>query len=301
MRDRVPRRRRICGQALTETLASLLALVPLFILVPYIGKYLDVKHKATDAARYAVWERTVWSDAANTWGAQENNKSDAEIALELGDRVLGHPRAPVLPPQQLAVAGVSTNPLWRDYTGANLVALQAYQPSAPVPGVSVATLAEQADPVPYGPLQAGASLVELVAFDGLELAEDLNGLTEFGLGLNQRGLAESRVSVPLVQLPTFARRGVSVDLEAPAGDVAPITMSQTGAILSDAWVPGSEDNFRARLDGLVTDEALQLIVAPGTFTFGFFPVFIEGIDGQDPQLESDSDVLPADTFDFGNS
>ena len=70
------------------------------------------------------------------------------------------------------------------------------------------------------------------------------------------------------------------------------SLAAKGAILTDAWIPGAEENYRDRLDGLVIDEIVSLLVAPGTFTFGFFPVFIEGLDGQNPTLETESNVLP---------
>jgi len=65
-------RRHSDGQALTETLVTLVALVPVFMLIPYLGKYLDVKHKTEDGARYALWERTVYSDPGASWNAGEN-------------------------------------------------------------------------------------------------------------------------------------------------------------------------------------------------------------------------------------
>lgn len=35
-------------------------LVPLFIMIPLLGKYIDMKHASVQAARYMAWERTVW-------------------------------------------------------------------------------------------------------------------------------------------------------------------------------------------------------------------------------------------------
>lgn len=274
------------GQALTETLVSLLALVPLFIIVPYIGKYLDVKHKVADATRYSVWERTIWSDPGAELGSGENSKSDADIALELNDRILSDPRSLVRSPTRFTQADVSDNPLWVDYVAEPLVALRAYQPAATGSVVSEAALNEEQEPIEYGPSTA------LVAFGGIPFSGALGLSDELGLGVNERGFAASGITVPLVPLPDFKFSGVAVDIQRPTQADAPINMAQTAAALTDGWMPGSENNFRDRLDGLVTDEPLQLIVNPGTFTFGVFPAFIEGLDGQNPQLESETEVIP---------
>ena len=49
------------GQAMTETLiTSSFILVPLFLLIPMLGKYIDIKHSTIQAARYEAWEYSVW-------------------------------------------------------------------------------------------------------------------------------------------------------------------------------------------------------------------------------------------------
>lgn len=89
------------GQAMIEALiASALVLVPLFLAIPVIAKYMDIRSTTVQAARYAAWERTVWfgGDAAitmgqdtlisssNQWSA--NAKPDDNIRLEIGKRLL---------------------------------------------------------------------------------------------------------------------------------------------------------------------------------------------------------------------
>lgn len=86
------------GQAMIETLiVCLTVLVPLFLAIPLLGKYLDVRTAAVQSARYAAWERTVWYGggaasslgwfgANNRWKA--NAKSDDEIRSEIATRIL---------------------------------------------------------------------------------------------------------------------------------------------------------------------------------------------------------------------
>src|SRR5690606_7354377 len=97
------------GAAMTETVLALLALTPFIVGAPLLGKQLDIKHKSMDAARYGVWERTVWRSHGSS-----NRKGDLELLLELRDRTLGNPRAGITPVAHLQSHGISENPLWRD-------------------------------------------------------------------------------------------------------------------------------------------------------------------------------------------
>lgn len=72
-------------------------LVPLFLAIPLLGKYLDIRSTAVQAARYAAWERTVWyggeSATAMGWFGVDrkwiaNEKTDAQIRNEIGVRQL---------------------------------------------------------------------------------------------------------------------------------------------------------------------------------------------------------------------
>lgn len=283
--------RRLCtGQALSETLVAFVVLVPVFMLVPYLGKYLDVKHKAEDSARYALWERTIFADPGAGWGALENQKSDARLRAEIRSRFLEEPRAPIA----AQTTAAERNPLWEDHAGGDLLALADFDTD----------LTETREPFPYGlrgrsflGKPESLSLFGSLAQDGLPLLNELGALSDvlggaldFTLGLNDRGFATSRVALPVVDLPAFTRVGATLDIEVADGRRS---FAASGGMLTDAWVPGSEGNYRERLDGLVIDEIVSILVAPGTFTFGFFPVFIEGLDGQNPTLETESDVLPS--------
>lgn len=86
------------GQAMVETLiVSSAVLLPLFLAIPAIAKYMDMRTAAVQGARYAAWERTVWYGgaaasplgwfgASNRWKA--NEKSDDEIRSEIAARLL---------------------------------------------------------------------------------------------------------------------------------------------------------------------------------------------------------------------
>src|SRR5690606_1286849 len=78
------------GQAMTEfVIGTVLFLMPLFLIVPMMGKYADVKATAAQTARYVAWERTVWYGGASSsvdWPG--NSKSEADIRNEARQRVI---------------------------------------------------------------------------------------------------------------------------------------------------------------------------------------------------------------------
>lgn len=88
MNGRQPRVRVLCirsneGQALVEFLVTgILVLIPFFILIVTLGKYMDAKQKVEVAARYAAWERTVWHSDNDGWLPVNTVKADSRIQAE---------------------------------------------------------------------------------------------------------------------------------------------------------------------------------------------------------------------------
>lgn len=96
----VIRRRLARGQAMVELLiVGGFVLVPLFLAIPLLAKYMDVRNAAVQASRYAAWERTVWfgGDAASEaqllgWTSstkwKANEKNDSAIRQDIAVRQL---------------------------------------------------------------------------------------------------------------------------------------------------------------------------------------------------------------------
>ena len=119
------------GQAMVEALiACALVLVPLFLAIPVIAKYMDIKCYTVQAARYAAWERSVWfgGDAAATMGIgssssfsnkwKANAKSDNTIRQEIDDRLLYDSSASF----QSSISGSGNEkPFWHDRQGNSLL------------------------------------------------------------------------------------------------------------------------------------------------------------------------------------
>lgn len=106
------------GQALVEFLiAATLVLIPTFLVIPLLGKYMDIKATTIQAARYAAWERTVWFGHAD-WSAAQ--KTDLEIQREIQQRFYSNTAtAKIQSNQRNADSGWvgGPKPLWKDRAG----------------------------------------------------------------------------------------------------------------------------------------------------------------------------------------
>ena len=71
------------GQALTEFLVISLVLIPLFLLLPMIGKFQDISHATQMAGRYAAFDAVLRNDSHNTW------KPPQQLEAELRQRYFG--------------------------------------------------------------------------------------------------------------------------------------------------------------------------------------------------------------------
>lgn len=73
------------GQAMTEMLvASAFVLVPLFLIVPMVGKYIDMQQATVVAARYSAWETTVT-------GSSDTALAEARVYAEANDPLTNSP------------------------------------------------------------------------------------------------------------------------------------------------------------------------------------------------------------------
>lgn len=98
------------GQATTEFLILALVLVPLFIGVPLLGKYIDLMQTAEQASRYVAFEGAV-RNSGSSW------KADAELATEVRRRFFSSSDAPVKTGDVAGDFVAHRNPLWSDASG----------------------------------------------------------------------------------------------------------------------------------------------------------------------------------------
>jgi hypothetical protein len=106
------------GQAIVEFLVAALVLIPLFVLMPLVGKYLDIKQATIAASRKLAFECTVrYADCSNIAG-------NPSFANEIRMRFFAGDQSPVLTndlPTQDALQPGQGNPLWVDNRGRPLL------------------------------------------------------------------------------------------------------------------------------------------------------------------------------------
>ncbi|MDL5031334.1 pilus assembly protein [Pelomonas sp. APW6] len=73
------------GQSTTEFLVALIAMVPIFLAVNYLGRYADMQQRATQASRYAAFQRALEPSTARL--------SDAVLADQTRARLFLAPKA----------------------------------------------------------------------------------------------------------------------------------------------------------------------------------------------------------------
>ncbi|MDX1589773.1 MAG: TadE family protein [Oleiphilaceae bacterium] len=80
------------GQAMAEfAVVAAFVLVPMSLGMAFLAKLGDSRHQMHEAARYAAWERTVWSES----DPNVNRKASDSVLNEALTRVLGEPTRPL--------------------------------------------------------------------------------------------------------------------------------------------------------------------------------------------------------------
>ena len=112
------------GQAMTEfVIGAVLFLMPVFLIVAVLGKYLDVKSSTIQAARYVAWERTIWyggSTASVSWPSQ--SKTDGEIQNEVRRRIFSENSAiSNTDKSATSFSGGGSKVLWKNRNGTTML------------------------------------------------------------------------------------------------------------------------------------------------------------------------------------
>lgn len=160
---RLPRQR---GQSTVEFVVLALVLVPLVLIIPLLGKYMDIAQVAAVASRYAAFQSTVsHSGALGGW------KSDALLAQEVRRRFFSNSDAPVKTGDTAGDFNAHRNPLWSDHRG---------DPLLPVFAGNVAVQATHKS-----------------------IAQPFGALYAKGLGLPQDNLVTGRITVDIANVAGF--------------------------------------------------------------------------------------------------
>ncbi|MFT5033507.1 MAG: hypothetical protein ACI89D_000680 [Bermanella sp.] len=249
------------GQAMTEFIVVVSAVVlPLFVLVPMLGKWIHTGFAADMAGRYANWERTVWFDTGATPDGAVDEDSLAEMSQATLEktaltRFFGG-QGEVL--HQTQVEGSKLKPgevdgLHTTLDGDGLFVLADMQstesqdgtPDELDLGVFKITVG------PYDVLEAFNTAVDFVLtpFDWLGITDGFGRINH-----TFKGYFVSSLSVPLNRsglsgqecgLAGGKAAGKANGCEGGHSDIAITTY---GAIIADGWNAQNDAHFRDRVD-----------------------------------------------------
>lgn len=259
MKSSFAARRAQRGQALVEFLvAAMFFLVPLFLAISALGKFLDVQHSAEMASRYGAWERTVWYDSTGTAFDginQPNAKSATEIHNETAARMLSDrsTSASVIRNDDKTASSFKNgiDPMWRDAAGTAY--LDTYAQLA-ITNVSEAPKKDV----------AGALLKTLGSIG-------IKGVVGFAPPVPNNTLAVATVTFDKVAENSEVYKRLWSESPAWAG----LTFSATGAILSNTWGANARQST----------EAMVKSSTPMSGTVGdFLQVAVLGVGPWDPTI-----------------
>ncbi|VAW93634.1 hypothetical protein MNBD_GAMMA23-663 [hydrothermal vent metagenome] len=161
------------GQAIAEfNVTAVFLLVPLFILVPLLGKYIDMKHTSVQAARYMAWERTVWFEEAPKYTSTAAVKSTFILEKETISRVFGDTDKLVSASDSAGLGSDEVNLLWKDNAGRQLVDGDAISVKIPNGDEAVPSMSYQAFNILTNIIDIPANYIGDKLIDGLEWFND---------------------------------------------------------------------------------------------------------------------------------
>lgn len=253
---------------MTEVLiAATFILVPLFLLVPAFGKFIDMRHSAIQAARYQAWEYTVWYaenctrevftsaifavEECPMGGFEAHNrlpfKTRDTVRRESIARFFGSPDGTPL----AVVAGGSgaatplpTNLSWFDHTGAPMI--------DPTIGGGDPVSSESPDGIPVLDtildVILGAIKIIFGAFG------DVLGFLGSDAGfdaINTDGMASGQVVATMDSVAVKTLMGLQAGPD--------LTFSGRAAVLTDGWSTGGREHTYNQASGMVVTSALKAL------------------------------------------
>lgn len=266
-------KRRQSGSALTEFAILGTVMIPLFFMMPTLGKMTDVNHSTIQASRYMAWERTV-SDASH--------KDTATMATELHNRFFIRPDLHIKTEQGKINSGNAINPFWKSR--------QANQDG------EKKTLVDSRvrDRLYVEEEQAGLGSAGTMSRGIAEVGEVLSGfLPDANWNLEGEGLYIAKVGVDVSNTGLVARSGDNCAGNNSAEIFACI--NRHNAILVDGWSSFSKSQVEERTRSFVPGAVLRP-VGDMLSAAGAIPLVKELKDLDGAFGHVDVDVLPLDRY-----
>lgn len=255
------------GQAMTEFVVSAaFVLVPLFIIIPIIGKYIDVKHATVQAARYEAWEYTANYSNLNQepsgftaiGNSRKPVKPLAQVQRESRKRFFSRGDLPIDSIEDAAGFDENQiNPLWRyqDVDRTPLYNVQALD--------TVSRMRHDGTPDRTGVLTNLFRVIQMV-FGAM--ADVLNAISSAVGGgpigfdaIHVEGYYKATVAAPVAEPPRY--RAFSLNNTATLFiDERDLVMQADAGVLSRGWSAGGVAHTQAQARGMVPTALLGIVL-----------------------------------------
>ena len=238
---------RQAGTAWVEFLiVGTFVLVPLFTMVPMLGKYIDTRYKVEQAARYAAWERTAWFESGSrvpassaAKGIGKAIKSEQEIQQEVQARVLAQAALPVHSEQK---SGKSKPPIsYMQHAATNGKYVPFYKERNPPKNGAVNPYPEYVtnqDSEKKLPGKAGGLLNGVLRIAGIG-----------GFKPNDKGLYTSTVMLQTQPLASSSRHAELSGLS--------LKFERSHTVLTDGWSAGGREHNKNMVGGFLPTKFLD--------------------------------------------
>lgn len=242
-------------------------MVPLFIIVPTVGKYIDMKHAAVQSARYVSWEYSAnyidLRDQPDGFSAI----SQASLPRKSMGTVVNEAEQRFYSDTSLAINSTIDR---NGYQAANANPLWTYHNALPMyVGANGSTTGTGSDATPdklrivsgiFGLLGAGLNFIAS-AFNALGINAGFDAMNPDG-NITMDGLYGANVNMPVQPAPAYTP--INIANNAPLfGAPLNLTMQAKSGLLTETWGAGGKAHTVYQAGGLIPttliDAALNAI------------------------------------------
>lgn len=265
---------------MTEFLAACLVLIPVFLAIPLLGKYMDIDHAAVQGARYLAWERTVWTP---------EEKSNARLENELRKRIFTRPGEKILASDHDG-SPASYNPLWTDFAGKPMLAKYG-----DVTGQTEASPGQATPGLIYNDVVSKLLDAYNVVMGWLEKIGHLDTDNPPKFQINVNGMYSGTIHIKVAEQGTAGGSGTLPSLlYVGALDITP----RPNVIVTDPWnVSGPGSGYHCKGQDPTTELCQDELLVPTTVLSGWFQDLTNTVGYIIPEFKPEKDG--ENRLDFG--
>ena len=255
------------------SITAMFLLVPLFLLIPLVGKYIDIRHSTVQTARTMAWERTVWFEQLNlprdAWPPGRGQyRSNSDIERVAMNRNLANTETAFL--RSDLSTTLETNDLnlhWRDHGDNPLLSAESSLVGIDLPAQKATSQIANAYYILDG-IQQVEDGINTVIDRGSSVMNSAAGVIGVSLPspgnvdifskFNNQAYYTPEVRIPVNNISNLARFGGSI---APLANIN-LVMQGNAALITDGWSARNDAQFRSWSEDFLPTNQLKPVFDP---------------------------------------